>query len=61
MYGAPEKIDQWLANGGRRKRAAKTVLQPSGKPGKKLKKQGNLKTFVKRSKISRKARQKCAK
>ena len=41
-FGAPEKVNAWLANGGRKRRLTRTVLQPSGHVTKALKKVGHL-------------------
>ena len=44
-FGAPEKVNAWLRNGGRKRRLTKTILQPSGHVTKAQKKVGHLLTF----------------
>ena len=44
-FGAPEKVNTWLSNGGRKRRLSKTILQPSGAVTKAQKKVGHLLTF----------------
>ena len=44
-FGAPEKVNAWLRNGGRKRRLTKTILQPSGHATKAQKKVGHVLTF----------------
>ena len=44
-FGAPEKVNAWLRNGGRKRRLTKTILQPSGHVTKVQKKVGHVLTF----------------
>ena len=44
-FGAPEKVNAWLRNGGRKRRLTKTILQPVGHVTKAQKKVGHVLTF----------------
>ena len=44
-FGAPEKVNAWLLDGGRKRRLTKTVLRPLGHVTKAQKKVGHLLTF----------------
>ena len=44
-FGAPEKVNAWLRQGGRKRRLTNTILQPSGHVTKAQKKVGHLLTF----------------
>ena len=44
-FGAPEKVNAWLRNGGRKRRLTKTILQPTGHVTKAQKKVGHVLTF----------------
>ena len=44
-YGAPEKLNTWLLQGGRKKRPREDILQPSGATTRAQKKVGSLSNF----------------
>ena len=44
LYGSPDKLHAWAAEGGRHKRAASQTLQPSGRLPKRFKQVGTVKT-----------------
>ena len=52
-FGAPEKVNAWLRNGGRKRRLTNTILQPSGHVTKAQKKVGHLLTFHRKNKSRR--------
>jgi len=45
MYGAPEKIHEWLLGGGRRGHGDARILQPSGRPTRAQKRTGAIVAF----------------
>ena len=47
-YGAPEKLDSWLMEGGRYRHADTAIQQPSGSAHKRYKKQGTILAFGRR-------------
>ena len=52
-FGAPEKVNAWLRDGGRKRRLTKTILQPSGHVTKSQKKVGHVLTFHGKTKSRR--------
>jgi hypothetical protein len=52
-FGAPEKVNAWLRDGGRKRRLTKTILQPSGNVTKSQKKVGHVLTFRGKTKSRR--------
>ena len=52
-YGSPDKLNTWLLNGGRKRRALTQILQPSGTTTPGQKKVGSLPAFEKSKKKTR--------